>query len=201
MNTFCFSPSNQPENPPPAPPHLTYIFSYFFASHGEVITPVSKRNISHSLFSLFWERSGCFPAPTPSAASQHPNVSFTSLRSEPGVQQLWKNGHLTCSLLSWALKAKSALGFIFGVPGEGLCALKAFKKGDVCFDDTTLFGDEDLPSILLSFHCKLFFLNVQMSWNWSYVRENLEGGTEEVSLFVWDLHSYNVPCCTRTGAY
>lgn len=79
----------------------------------------------------------------------------------------------------------------------GLSALKVFKKGDVCSDDTTLFGNEDLSSVLLSFLYKLCFLNVQISWNWNYVRENLEEGTEEMSFLVSDLHSHDVSSCTK----
>lgn len=79
----------------------------------------------------------------------------------------------------------------------GLSALKVFKKGDVCSDDTTLFGYEDLSSVLLSFLYKWCFLNVQISWNWNYVRENLEEGTEEMFFLVSDLHSHDVSSCTK----
>ena len=170
MNNLSFSLSNQPENPP-----LPWLFSssippdlYFQSLLGILwtsITPLSKRNISHGFFPLFWERSRCLPALTPSGVSQISSASLTSLRSEAGVQQ--QNGRLTGLLLSWASKTKSALRFVFGIPGEGLCALKVSKKKDVCSDGTTLFGDEDLPPVLLSFLCKWCFLNVQISWNWN----------------------------------
>lgn len=124
-----------------------------------------------SLFSWFCKRSGCRPATTPSATSQHPSAS---LRNEPVALEY---GYLTYFLFSWALKAKSEPWL--SQWAERWCF--SSKKG--------MFVLIKSPFWEFTISPYQFPLQVQISW--TYVREYLEG-IEGRYVLVLDLHSHDI---------
>lgn len=131
-----------------------------------------------NLFSLFWERSGCLPAPSPSAACLNILVFLSHPCLANQRSSSWKVGILPACCFQ--------------------CAASLQKKGTLVLITPPFSAVRICPhSWWVSSKKNKYFLNI--SWSWNYIRGHVEESTEGMSLFVSDLHYCKLPSCTKTG--
>lgn len=134
-----------------------------------------------NLFSLSWERSGCLPAPSPSAACLNILVFLSHPCLANQRSSSWKMGILPVCCFQCAASLQKKKG-----GGTFVLITPPFSTVRICPHSWWVLSKK---SQIFS----KYFLELE------YIRGHVEESTEGMSLFVSDLHYCKLPSCIKTG--